>query len=57
MKKTYKNPTIMVVKIRPTNIIMASVQTSEESANPELGMSSRRGGSGWDDDDYDDYDE
>ena len=55
MKKTYKNPTIMVVKIRPTNIIMASVQTSEESANPELGMSSRRGGSGWDD--YDDYDE
>jgi len=55
MKKIYKNPTIKVVKIQPTNILVNSLQTSDENANPELGMSSRRGGSDWDDDDDYDY--
>ena len=53
MKKIYKNPTITVVKIQPTNIMENSLQTSDEYANPELGMSSRRGNNSvWDDDDY-----
>ena len=51
MKKIYKNPTIKVVKIQPTNILVNSLPTSDEYADPESGMLSRRGGSDWDDDD------
>lgn len=51
MKKLYNNPTIKVVKIQPTNILANSLQTSDEYANPDLGMSSRRGDFDWDDDD------
>ena len=54
MKKIYENPTIKVVKIQPTNIMANSLRTSDEYANPELGMSSRRGhNSVWDEEEED----
>ena len=58
MKKTYQNPTIKIVKIQPTNILANSLRTSEEYADPELGMSSRLDHKSiWDDEEEDDEDD
>lgn len=56
MKKTYKTPTTLVVKIHTVKMIAASQLGvgGEYDGGTVLG---RHGGSGWDDDDYDDYDE
>jgi hypothetical protein len=55
MKKIYQNPTIKIVKIQPTNILANSLRTSEEYADPELGMSSRLDHKSiWDDEEEDD---
>ena len=35
-------PTMKVVEIKPAQFIANSLPASEESANPELGMSARR---------------
>ena len=58
MKKLYNNPTIKIVKIHPTKILANSLRTSEEYADPELGMSSRRDHkSVWDDDEEEEDDD
>ena len=55
MKKIYQNPTIKIVKIQPTIILANSLKTSEEYADPELGMSSRLDHKSiWDDEEEDD---
>ena len=53
MKKTYMIPTMKVVKIQPAQFIANSLPTSEDSADPELGMSARSSRfSRWEEDDY-----
>ena len=43
MKKTYIIPTLNVVKVLPMQLLTVnSIPTSEENADPELGMSARR---------------
>lgn len=42
MKKTYMIPTMKVVEIKPAQFIANSLPTSDESADPGLGMSARR---------------
>ena len=53
MKKTYQIPTTLVVKLQPTRMIAVSMY-GKDATGEAMG---RQGGSGWDDDDYDDYDE
>ena len=56
MKKTYQNPTTMVVKIQAVQMIASSEKMGfGNSVNTASGAESRRGGSSWDDED--DYDE
>lgn len=53
MKKTYMIPTIKVVEVKPAQFIAASLPTSEQSADLELGMSTRRSRfSGWEEEEF-----
>lgn len=57
MKKIYNAPNTIVVKIQSHPLMQISANMdSGQSITSSSGFGAR-GGSGWDDDDYDDYDE
>ena len=56
MKKIYNAPNTLLVKIRPNHLMQASLDIGD-TVTDASGAEGRRSGSGWDDDDYDDYDE
>ena len=56
MKKIYNAPNTIVVKIQSHPLMQVSANMSDQSITSSSGFGAR-GGSGWDDDDYDDYDE